>query len=564
VNLRQRSGSAAGECPAGDGVNDTIQLMFSTQTYSLTSALVINRSVYIQGFGRTTSIIRSTAGRVFDIQGLANVAGPVVTLTTLAIENGRTDNTAVYGVYFNDSVATPSLSLSDVVIRGCTNGLRALGTGDGSLSGWKLAIENSKSDGLYCSGCDADLQLTTITGSQGSGIRNRSLASEGSPSSFVYLVDSVIDNNGSTSSPGGGIRVEEGGTASVIVAGSTISNNRGSDGGGVYSQGGLLGFYSSTISSNTAARGAGVFIASATSPGENNFYNVTLARNTASTRGGGLYVAGRQAWLDGTILGDNVDNGSGTRNPDCRGDVSLNLDGNMIENGTGCVVLAGGAWALQGQDLGLGPLITTGADSGAKAHFPLKASPIINTWWRETLTGTDQRGMVRPEPHFWPDGTLFHGFSWEPGAIEYNTTWHPTDLRVAGRSSGDGFSQPDANGYFRFQPNAVGDYVAFAVPISEAGTYDIRAHIGKMRDGGNYQLEVSNSLSGPFVAVATQDFYTQASSPVKVEMAMATVQIPASGVFTPGLRYFRFRVLGRAATSIGYQLRLAYLDVQKR
>jgi hypothetical protein len=111
----------------------------------------------------------------------------------------------------------------------------------------------------------------------------------------------------------------------------------------------------------------------------------------------------------------------------------------------------------------------------------------------------------------------------------------------------------------------VGDSVLFAVPISEAGTYDVGAHVGRMRDGGNYQLEYSGvSPTGPFLPIVTQDCFTQSTTPIKTQVTTTAITIPASGAFQPGLRYFRFRVIGKAATSLGYELRLAYLLVGKR
>ncbi len=52
--------------------------------------------------------------------------------------------------------------------------------------------------------------------------------------------------------------------------------------------------------------------------------------------------------------------------------------------------------------------------------------------------------------------------------------------------------------------------------------------------------------------------------PIKTQRTTTSVTSPASGAFQPGLRYFRFWVIGKAATSLGYQLRLAYLLVGKR
>jgi hypothetical protein len=569
VNTRTRSGSASGECVAGNGSSDIIQLMTSTQTYSLTTTLAINRSVQIAGYGTAVSIIRSTAMRVFEVIDLnTSEAGPIVSMSFLTIENGRSDSNIVTGIYFGGDTGGARLTLNSMIIRNCSNGVRAIGGGHltDAVSALDLRIENSKSDGFYCSGCSANLQRTVITGSAGSGVRNRSLAADGWPASGVALTDSTIENNGSTSANGGGIYTEAAGSATVNLTRCTVSGNRGANGGGIYNQGSLIAAYTTTISGNTASRGAGVYIdpASGNTPGENNFFNSTLSRNTASIRGGGIYVAGRQAFLKSTIIAANTDNGSGTKSPDCVGDVSIGAGSddttNMIGNETGCNVLGDGAWLFVG-DVKLGPLVSSGAQNGAKVHIPLKGSPAINALFLDTLTDDDQRGMSRPEPQSLADGTLFQGFVWDVGAAEYNETWPNTELNVAAYS-GDGMSVWDSNGYFRYGANATGDYITFAVPISEPGTYTITGHVGKARDGGNYRLEVANSLGGSYTSIMSQDLYLNTTTPSKVAMTSGTVTYGSVG-FTAGLRYFRFRVLGKNASATGYLLRLSYLKVSK-
>lgn len=570
VNTRTRSGSASGECAAGNGSSDIIQLMTSTQTYNLSTTLVINRSVQIAGYGTTVSVIRSTASRVFEITDTnTSEAGPSVSMSFLTIENGRSDSNIVTGIYFGGGTGSPSLILSTVVIRNCSNGVRAIGGGDvfNTVSAWNLRIEGSKSDGFYCSGCYADLQRSVITGSAGSGVRNRSVEADGWRYSGVALTESTIENNGTTSANGGGIYTEAAGSAFVGLTRCTVAGNRGANGGGIYNKGSLIAIYTSTISGNTASRGAGIYIDPAATnggPGENNIYNSTISRNTASTRGGGIYVAGRQAMLASTIIQANTDNGAGTKSPDCVGDVSIGVGpedaSNMIGDATGCNEIAGGTWAFIG-DVKLGPLVASGAQNGAKVHIPLKGSPAINALFFGSSTDYDQRGVSRPEPQVLTDGTLFQGFSWDTGAAEYHEVWSSYELNTAA-SSGDGMALIDANGYFRYGANATGDYITFAIPISEPGTYTITGHVGRARDGGNYRLEVANSLGGTYSSIMSQDLYANSTTPSKVAMTSGSITYPSAG-FSAGLRYFRFRVLGKNASATGYLLRLSYLKVTR-
>jgi hypothetical protein len=573
LNTRTRSGSAGGECAAGNGASDRIQLMTTAQTYTVSTNLIVYRSVSIHGYGETTSVIRTSTERGFEIVDTNTAeAGPNVAMSFLTIENGRSDGNTVYGVYFNGRVGAPMLDLENVTIRNCTRGVVALGGAPvNQVTAYNLRIEGSGLDGLYCRGCTANFERAVIINNAGSGVWNRSMSVDGWPSSSVSLVDSIVENNGSLAVNGGGIRTEGGGHATISLTRTTVSGNRGANGGGIYNQGALLFLSHSTISTNTAAQGGGIYVdtAPAGSPigagGENNFYNATIAANTASVRGGGLFTVGRQPSLFTTILGDNVDNGAVPKSPDCKGSVSVAAGtDSMIEDTTGCVDVGTGGvppWALSGQDLELGPLVDSGAPSTKqKVHIPLKGSPVIDTDASPDAV-PDGRGMPRPEYQVSAGGTTFRGTLGDAGAVEYNTVWDKVNLQVAKTS--DGVSFWDSDGYFRLAANATNDEVTFAVPVSEQGTYDVTGHTGRARDGGNYRLEYSHTLSGPWTTLVDQDQYTSSTTPVKTALA-GVVTIPTAGPFVPGLRYFRFRALGKNANATGYLMRLSYLEIEKR
>jgi hypothetical protein len=61
----------------------------------------------------------------------------------------------------------------------------------------------------------------------------------------------------------------------------------------------------------------------------------------------------------------------------------------------------------------------------------------------------------------------------------------------------------------------------------------------------------------------SQDLYSSSTTPVKTAMTAGAVTYSSSG-FVPGLRYFRFRVLGKHASATAHRLRLSYLKIQKR
>src|SRR5262249_4085834 len=105
---------------------------------------------------------------------------------------------------------------------------------------------------------------------------------------------------------GGGFYLEEG---TVSITSSTISGNSADNGlgGGIYMVGGAAVQIeisnNSTISGNTAARGAGLYA----SNGTFSVVNLTLADNTATEEGGGIYAQLSATFaFENTIVGTNT------------------------------------------------------------------------------------------------------------------------------------------------------------------------------------------------------------------------------------------------------------------
>ncbi len=140
----------------------------------------------------------------------------------------------------------------------------------------------------------------TITNNSASGIYAYNLSGE------VKITNSVITNNISSSTSGGGIGVT-GGT--VIISNNTISNNTAScsygscgGGGGVYVASNVATIIYNTISGNKALGGSygyysgtdgggGVYVYGGTAYVSSNI----ISNNTASLGGGGVYVFGTTA-----------------------------------------------------------------------------------------------------------------------------------------------------------------------------------------------------------------------------------------------------------------------------
>ena len=105
-----------------------------------------------------------------------------------------------------------------------------------------------------------------------------------------------------------------------------------------------------------------------------NLDHVTIADNTATVAGGGLYLAfaSRRVALRSTIIGDNA----APQGPDCFSDAARLTGASLIEDPSGCD-LSGNAPLLTGDPL-LGPLQDNGGPTETQAP--------------------DQRGVARSAP----------------------------------------------------------------------------------------------------------------------------------------------------------------------
>ena len=113
-------------------------------------------------------------------------------------------------------------------------------------------------------------------------------------------IDGVVDQN--TAVNGGGVYVADG---SCNIYGTVTENTATANGGGVYAAGGSCNIYG-TLTKNTAVDGGGVYIAA----GECNIYG-TVTENTATANGGGIYAAGGSCNIYGAVTENKAVDGGG-------------------------------------------------------------------------------------------------------------------------------------------------------------------------------------------------------------------------------------------------------------
>jgi len=214
---------------------------------------------------------------------------------------------------------------------------------------------------------------------------------------------------------GGGIYNDADGA--VGIANATLDDNRAQGHGGGILNNGILGVVASTISRNTAFRGAGL-ANSATA----NVLNSTFSGNVSEGSGGGLYVIGDVTLSHSTLIG----NAGGTTNPEGGGGVFVRSDGMLtLKNSIVAKSPSGddcknqGTFVALGDNLdsdgtcpgftlpGLNPVVMALANNGGltETHALVFGSPAIDAAvdctdaFGNPVT-VDQRGAARPAGPF--------------------------------------------------------------------------------------------------------------------------------------------------------------------
>jgi uncharacterized repeat protein (TIGR01451 family)/CSLREA domain-containing protein len=311
---------------------------------------------------------------------------------------------------------TPSVTITGVTI---TGGRASGGNGGGARS-------------------NANLTLDHVTVSGNKGFEGGGVVENGGGTTLVTIRDSTVSGN--VGGFGGGVS-EDGGASSttaeagVVIERSTITGNTAtmlmgnSDGGGVIEDGGgNLRIRDSVVSGNTvegtSSFGGGV----STNGGGTDFIsNTTISGNTVngsdSFGGGFAEHGGSTVTLTNVTIADNQALGTGSTPEHQAGNVAVTggvpptVRNSIVAGGTpvNCAFGAGNSIASGGHNIdsgsscgfagagdqsGVDPLIGPLADNGGltQTRRLLTGSPAIDTGDNQLCPGTDQRGVVRPQP----------------------------------------------------------------------------------------------------------------------------------------------------------------------
>ena len=337
-------------------------------TITLTSGeLQIAKNLTISGPGPTNLTVSGhNASRVFSLNNVTTA------ISGLTIVNGRVVTGHGAGISLNYG----SLTLSNCVVSSNTNAsapINNYGGGIANFAGAVTVINCTIANNYAYVGAGCSMDDPTLR-----------------PSTAFAVLNSIIRSN-SCGLRGGGLRSSYG--KLYVVNSAIVGNFGGSAGGGIESNGSLL-LTNSTVSANSLGAynttGGGVWLESASSSDTNVIVSSTIASNTAYI-GGGVYVA-KNAWT-ALYLGNSIVAANQAPNgPDLVGTFS-SADYNLIGNTNGATITGLTAHNIYGQDPKLGSLADLGGPT--PAHALRFDSPAVDAGNSGGLT-SDQRGLARP------------------------------------------------------------------------------------------------------------------------------------------------------------------------
>jgi hypothetical protein len=499
--------AAVGGCAAGNGSNDTINLIGGT--YTATTSLTMTKPVFIHGAGVGVSILRGnmSSNSAFLI-GQPTSAGAIVKLDNMTVDR--------------------------------TSGASSV-TGIRATNAW-LQIYRSRVAGFTNSGIIAN-------------------------DSSMLMEDVSIENN-SAPSNGGGLQFNNPAYPStntgIFANRCTISGNTaGSLGGGLYYGGhSNTSLYNMTIASNISnSLGGGVYQDPSTE--YLFFFSSTIANNTATNSGGGV-SAGFGIKLYHSILGQN----SAHTNRDIDGSVN-DCDYSLISDQLGLSQLNDPNGTCNPL-LDVWPDLDTvvrnfGSPYGVKVvrafpnsvaidlfpgPFDIPTSPPFDG------TATDGRKVKRPQF----GGSL--SSNGDIGSFE-SSRLETEELTVAQKSSDThtivSNSQYSNGQGTNLQSGQINDFVTYTTGGSlPSGTYNITIGFKKGPNAGQFQLSRASSLGGTYTPVGgVQDGYAASETWVTVNFGNVTVS-------TTSVKLFRFLVTGKNGLSSSYQIFPDYIDFTRQ
>ncbi len=410
---------------------------------SVVSSSISAGGIYTEGSNVDLTITNSTINNNTISGGEDNVGGGIGTSTNGVL---NIENTTISGNSAAGSTTSPSkygggiLSMWDATINlsnsTVSNNNSIKGGGIGAYGGTILNINNSSISGntsddngagingegafLSIDQTTIDYNITNLGGSGGGAYLK-------GPTGNLNLTNSIISDNTSTNSTGGGLVVSELPTVSIEKS-SFYNNSSSAPGGAMLVDRSPVNITNTTFAQNSsnsiggaiAFNDNGVPLQNATS----NIRFSTFSENQAFSIGGGLFLGslgtGSVINVENTIIAGNTT--SGAPSVDCYtaspSSPFTSLGDNIIGNDNGC-----NGFTAAGDMTNVNPLLDTFNTSTAFPPFYalLSGSPALNAGHSIVGVNVDQRNSARsatPDVGAWDDGIAA---TMPPGAPTLNS-----------------------------------------------------------------------------------------------------------------------------------------------
>lgn len=331
-----------------------------------------------------------------------------------------------------NSVGVPTPVLATLNLKSCTlsgntaNNGGAIVAGNAVVTLDACVVSNNHAVGTDSGSGGGGIFLTgsstTDTLSNGTMISGNAGKADGGGisvfSSTLSMLNSTVSSNTAVLN-GGGIYNSAISPGTIDLSACTVSGNTAvGDGGGVYSTG-TCSLANSTVSGNRGANGGGI-------TGNAGLNFVTVTANTATTAGGGLFPVypTYPISIHNTIVARNA----APNGPDASGNVR-SLGYNLLGNIAGFTIYDIGTGNILNMDPRLGPL---GYNGGITlTHALLPESPALDAADPVGFLATDQRGVARPD-----GGSTLRTGKPDVGAYEASPNYGVSEaaraLRIAG------------------------------------------------------------------------------------------------------------------------------------
>ncbi len=393
-NLAVNNGGGISVMAAGN-----LTLVGVTITGNMTKG--IGGGVFNQSTGILTLISSTISGNsAVEGGGIGNQTTGQVLVTNSTIA-GNNAGAFAGGIFMNDggklTLSTSTISGNIAATSG--GGVYLVGSsGTFTIDNSGITLNRSKSG----FGGGIELRSGTLTVTKSTVSSNSAFAGGGIDhrGGVLTIYGSTIDGNSATFEGGGILHSISSSdpTATMVVNGSTISNNSGSEGGGLYIGGSTSTIRNSTIAKNTAkssgGAGGGFYLSGMGTVV--NIQNSTVALNAAiatNGRGGGFYRTAGTLNLSSSIIADNKSSAGGMDGDSTSVTITLNnsLIGSDIA-GDGITYTGTGQTNVAA---GLDPagLALNGAPAGTPLTIALQTGSLaINSGNNFQMLPTDARG----------------------------------------------------------------------------------------------------------------------------------------------------------------------------